>query len=93
MKEKEKNDDAPGQNKVFTIYVNTREKTFQGKEISYQQVVELAYGPGALSNDQIIYTVDYSKGEDKKPKGSLVQGQTVHVKEGMVFDVMRTDKS
>jgi len=84
---------APGQNKEFTIFVNTRPKKFVGKEISYNEVVELAFGPNPFNNDQIVYTVDYSKGIDKKPKGSLVEGQSVHVKEGMVFDVIRTDKS
>ena len=82
-----------GHNKEFKIFVNSREKTFIGKEISYKEVVELAFGPNPFNNDQIVYTVDYSKGEDKKPKGSLVEGQSVHIKEGMVFDVIRTDKS
>jgi len=87
-----KKDDAPSQNKVFHITVNTRPKTFEGKEISFKQVVELAY-ENPVFNDDIEYTVSYSKGDDKKPKGTLTEEESVHVKEGMVFDVERANKS
>lgn len=84
--------DAPGQNKEFTIYVNTREKQFVGKEISYEQVVAYALNGSPLP-ENIIYTVVYSKGEDKKPKGTLSAGDSVHVKEGMEFTATPTTKS
>jgi hypothetical protein len=92
MSNEEKKEEAPGQNKVFNIIVNTRPKTFTGKEISFRQVVELAY-ENPVFNDQVEYTVSYSKGEDKKPKGTLTDGVSVHVKEGMVFDVERANRS
>jgi hypothetical protein len=86
-------DDAPGQNKVFVIYVNTREKQWKEKEMSFRDVVELAYD-NPVFNDQVKYTVGYSKGEDKKPKGTLVDGgKSINVKDGMVFDVERSDRS
>ena len=74
------------------IFVNTREKHFAGKEISFRQVVALAI-ENPVFNDQIIYTVTYSKGVDWKPKGSLTDNECVHVKNKMVFDVERADKS
>lgn len=82
---------APGQNKEFTIIVNGREKAFSGKEISFRQVVELAFG-AYEENENIVYTVSYSKGEDKK-EGTMTKGTTVKVKAGMIFNVTRTDKS
>lgn len=88
----ENQNDANGQVKVFNIIVNTRQKTFPGKEISYRQVVLLAW-ENAEFNDTWEYTVSYSKGEDKKPKGTLTDGSSTHVKEGMVFDVERAYKS
>jgi hypothetical protein len=89
----EHKNEAPGQNKEFKIYVNGREKIFIGKEITFREVVGLAY-ESPVFNDQIIYTVTYSKGVDKKPKGSMVDGgDPVHVKEEMIFNVTRTDKS
>jgi hypothetical protein len=84
--------DAPGQNKEFTIFVNTREKKFTGKEISYEQVVAYALNGSPLP-ENIIYTVTFSKGEDKKPKGSLSAGDSIHVKEGMEFTATPTTKS
>lgn len=89
--EKNKND-APGQNKEFKIIVNAREKIFKGREISFEQVVELAF-PKAVPNPNIVYTVTYKRGEGNKPEGSMDRGDTVKVKEGMQFSVTQTDKS
>jgi len=77
--------------KAVTITVNTREERITSKKISFDEVVSLAFGVPDYSTK--AYTVTYSKGEDKKPKGSLVQGDSVNVKDGMIFDVIRTDKS
>lgn len=87
----EKQGDAPGQNKEFTIIVNARQKPWSKKEISFDEVVNLAFGTSNYETS--VYTVTYQKGEDKKPKGSITLGDSVHVKEGMIFDVIRTDKS
>lgn len=35
----------------------------------------------------------YRRGEGNKPEGSLVQGETVKIKDGMIFNVTATDKS
>ena len=89
---KNKDDDhAPGQNKEHKIIVNGREKTFVGKEISFTEVVELAFGTTGDVNT--IYTVTYSKGEHHKPKGTLVKGESTKVKDGMIFNVTATSKS
>jgi hypothetical protein len=87
----EKQGDPPGQNKEFTIIVNARQKPWNKKEISFDELVNLAFGTPNYDNS--VYTVTYQKGEDKKPKGSLTRGDSVHVKDGMIFDVIRTDKS
>ncbi|MHC4183666.1 MAG: multiubiquitin domain-containing protein [Planctomycetota bacterium] len=83
--------EAPGQEKEFTIVVNGREKTFSGKEISFRQVVVLAFGTYE-EKEYIVYTVSYSKGEDKK-EGTMTKGTTVKIKRGMIFNATRTDKS
>ncbi|MBK7143583.1 MAG: multiubiquitin domain-containing protein [bacterium] len=77
--------------KTVTIIVNGREKQYDGKRISFEQVVTLAFGTYE-DNENIVYTVTYSKGEDKK-EGSMVKGDDVKVKDGMIFNVSRTDKS
>lgn len=77
--------------KEFTIIVNTRPKIWKEKRISYEEVVILAFG--SYSEDpNIVYTVTYSKGEDRH-EGSLVKGESVKVKDGMIFNVTQTNKS
>ena len=87
MNEKQKEHD-----KEVTIIVNTREKTWNKKEISYEEVIVLAFG--SYSNDEnVVYTVTYSKGPDSHHEGSLVKGGIVKVKDGMIFNVTQTNKS
>jgi len=92
MKEENDKHDAPGQNKESTIIVNTREKKFLGREISFDQVVQLAFG-SVSSEPNIVYTVTYKRGEGNKPEGDMERGDTVKVKDGMIFNVTQTDKS
>lgn len=82
---------ALGQNKEITIIVNAREKTFVGKEITFEEVVELAFGSYEQNSD-IVYSVSYSKGEDKK-EGTMTPGSSVKVKDGMNFNVTKTNRS
>jgi hypothetical protein len=82
---------ASGHDKEFVIIVNGREKSFIGREITFKQVVELAFG-NYEENPDIVYTVSYSKGEDKK-EGTMTVGTSVKVKNGMIFNVTRTNRS
>ena len=84
----------PEPEKPINIIVNAEDKLLPAgtKMVSYQYVVELAYGKYEPS-DTTIYTVVYSHGPVENPKGSLVLDQSVKVKEGMIFNVGRSDKS
>lgn len=82
-----------GADKEYTIYVNSRPKIVPAKELlSFDEIVKLAFPDGGRGPN-IVYTVDYRRGDDKKPAGSLVEGDSVKVKDGMIFDVTRTDQS
>jgi hypothetical protein len=73
--------------------VNTREVEYPEKEISFRKAVELAF-PDAVFDDRFTYTVEYSKGPEQNPKGSLTDNEKkILVKNRMVFDVERADKS
>ncbi|MEZ5606258.1 MAG: multiubiquitin domain-containing protein [Burkholderiaceae bacterium] len=74
------------------IKVNSRDRTVDHRVLTYWEVVKLAY-PEAVPSDQIIYSIDYASGPHQNPNGSLVEGQSVTVKEGMKFYVTPTDKS
>lgn len=81
------------QEKTVTIIVNGRERSWpKNSEISYEEVVGLAFENPPTGKD-IQITVQYTRGEGHKPSGTLVEGQSVRVKEGMVFDVTATNRS
>jgi hypothetical protein len=88
----EEKSEAQGEVREFKIIVNARERQFRGKEISFNQVVELAFGT-VSTNSNIVYSVTYKRGHGNKPEGTMDKGDTVKVKEGMIFDVTQTDKS
>jgi len=76
----------------FKIIVNARPKEVTEDEQSFNQIVALAFNP-VPSGPNIVFTVSYRKGPKENPEGTMAPGQTVEVKDGMVFDVTATDKS
>lgn len=88
----EHSDQAHGQNKTITIIVNGRQKEVTGRELSFLEIVRLAYADATI-NDTTIYTVTFKRGEGSKPEGTLVNGETLKLKEGMIVNVTATDKS
>lgn len=88
----ENKNEEPGQNKEFKIIVNGREKVFGEKKITFNQVVELAFNTTSIDGNT-VYTITYKRGEDKKPEGTMVKGDSITVKSGMIFNVTATDKS
>lgn len=78
--------------KVFEIIVNTRPKEVTGDEISYENIVKLAY-PDLAGKPNTRFTITYRRGHGNKPEGSLAPGGTVKLKDGMIFNVTPTDKS
>jgi hypothetical protein len=74
------------------IIVNGRARQVSGKELTFVQVVNLAFDD-AVFNDITVYTITFKGGEGHKPEGTLVEGESVKIKKGMVFNVKRTDKS
>jgi len=79
-----------GSNQV-RIVVNTREYSVPKGKITFDQVVKLAY-PTPPGPDT-VYTVSYTKGPHENPTGTLVEGQSVEVRDGMVFSVSATNRS
>jgi Multiubiquitin len=80
-----------GEVKQITIIVNGRQKTVAEKEMTFDEIVTIAYG--APDHENNIYTVTYFRNEKEKHEGSLVRGQSIHVKDGMIFTVVRTTRS
>ena len=78
--------------KLTTLIVNGRPKVVEAKELTFVDLVRLAFDD-AVFNDTTIYTVTYKRGHGEKPEGTLVNGDAVKLKEGMIFNFARTDKS
>ena len=74
------------------IIVNGRRKEVTAKELSFEEIVNLAYDNNPPTGPNVVITVTYSKGEDGK-QGTLLPGKTVKTKDGMVFNVTATNKS
>lgn len=79
-------------NKLVTIIVNAREKQVEKDDISFEEVVDIAFSPAPVG-ENVLFTVTYRRGQGNKPEGSLLAGQSVKVKDGMIFNVTATDKS
>ncbi len=80
------------QNKSFEIIINGRPYEWHEKEISFEQVISLAFGPNQ-ENDQTVYTMTYKRGQGNKTEGEMANGDSVKVKDKMIFNVTSTDKS
>lgn len=74
------------------LIVNARPKTWEKRQISFEEVVILAFG-NYDPNPNRVYTVSYSNGPRPKPEGTMVRGEIVNVKNKMNFDVSATDRS
>ncbi|MBJ7330650.1 MAG: multiubiquitin domain-containing protein [Solirubrobacteraceae bacterium] len=92
-KDRDNPGDRPEHTRETTIIVNAQEKTVTTKEVTFEQVVDLAYDGDPPQGDNWLFTVTYRRGADESPQGSLVKGASVKVKKGMVFNVTATDKS
>jgi hypothetical protein len=81
---------APGHNKSYNIVVNGRPRVVTEHRLSYADVVRLAFPEGPFDGS-ILYTVSYANphGHD----GTLAEGQDVEVKDGMSFNVGKTNRS
>ena len=77
------------ESKPFHIIVNARPREVTGEAITYKQVVLLAF-PNA-EFDKFDFDVHYTG--PHLPDGSLVDGQSVPLENGLKFDVTRTNKS
>lgn len=78
--------------KLITIIVNGEQKEVDKKEeLSFDEVVALAFDP--VPGPNFEFSVTYRRGAGTKPEGALSAGDSVKVKDGMIFNVTATDKS
>ncbi len=78
--------------RAITIIVNGRKKTVEQNVLTFEALLALAFDP-VPHGPNWCFTMTYRKGPRPNPEGTLVEGESVRVKEGMVFNVTATDKS
>lgn len=86
------NDRGGGNDTMTRIIVNTREKKVEGKEVTFDEIVRLAFETPP-SGPNIETTVAYRKGRGNTQSGTMKPDDTVKVQDGTIFDVTATDKS
>ncbi|MEO7622180.1 MAG: multiubiquitin domain-containing protein [Gallionella sp.] len=84
--------DKTKDHKEIIIYINGTAKVIQKARLTFDEIIALAFD-NPPSGDGVQFTVQYSRGHSDKPKGTLVEGQSVETKEGMEFDVTPTNRS
>jgi hypothetical protein len=87
---KSKSEQAPGQNKSYDIVVNGRPKSITDHKLSYIEVVQLAY-PSEQPTEKVVFTVTFSNPHGRD--GSMVEGDETPIKDGVIFNVRKTDQS
>jgi hypothetical protein len=78
--------------KQYRIIVNGQEKIVDQHRLTFDQIVALAFDPVPQGPDVQI-SIQYTRGPESNHKGTLVEGQSVEVKDGMEFDVTPTNRS
>jgi Multiubiquitin len=86
------NTQAQADKKTVTIIVEGTPHEWPKGEISYAEVVTLEV-PDYAQHPEITYSVKYKRGHGDKPEGILAPGESVKVKEGMIFSVSATGQS
>jgi hypothetical protein len=76
----------------IVIIVNGTQKKWEKREITFVEVIILAYGT-YIDKPTMVYTVAYEDGPKQNPEGSMIKGSSVFVKNKMIFHATATDKS
>ena len=78
--------------KEFTIVVNGRPRLVESEELSFDELVDLAFDDPARG-PQIVFTITFRNAGGRIESGELDEGNRLKVKDGTVVNVTRTDQS
>ena len=88
---KENQVDRPD-DKTFAIIVNGRPTEVERDELSFDELVDLAFDDPD-SGPQIVFTITFREAGGRIPEGELDEGQRLKVRDGTIVNVTRTDQS
>ena len=78
--------------KTVTIVVNGRSRQVEAEELSFDELVDLAFDDPARGS-QIVFTITFRNAGGRIEEGELDEGQRLKVRNGTVINVTRTDQS
>lgn len=78
--------------KTFTVILNGAQEFITKRRLTFEEIVKMAF-PNPSPDPNIIYTVAYRNGPPENPKGILLPGQTLRLKDGIEIDVTQTVRS
>ena len=78
--------------KTFSIIVNGRPMQVERDELSFDELVDLAFDEPARG-PQIVFTITFREAGGRVPDGELDEGQRLKVRDGTIVNVTRTDQS
>lgn len=78
--------------KGFSVIVNGRKKIVDQEGLTFDEVVTLAFD-NPPTGEFICFTITYRHAGGRKPEGTLIEGKSVKIKDGTIFNVTATDKS
>jgi hypothetical protein len=82
---------APRPRPTFEIIVNARPRVVTGRQVTFEQIVELAF-PGSHDSNT-IFSMTYRNAASQPHAGELAAGGIVAVKNGSIFNVTQTVRS
>jgi Multiubiquitin len=82
---------APRPTHEVEIIVNARPKLVSGPNVTFEQIVELAF-PGSHTPNS-VFSITYRKAASAPSEGELGAGGVIKIKTGTIFNVTQTDKS
>jgi hypothetical protein len=82
----------PGHGHTVTIIVEGTPHQWSKDRITFDEVVTLEV-PDYAQHPEITYSVKYKKGPGERPEDTLSKGESVKVKDGMIFYVSETGQS
>ena len=77
---------------TIEIFINGTPHTVRTRKLSYEEVVDLAYGGNPPTGPGVVILVTYKHGESDQ-KGTLVAGKDVTIHKGMRFNVYDASES
>ena len=79
-------------NKTFSIIINGRPVPVKQDELSFDDLVNLAYDNPARG-PLIVYTITFREAGGRISEGELDEGQRLKVRDGTIVNVTPTDQS